>query len=628
MNDEMQKVFRESRDEAAVRIKRCYDDGLRYIADMGFDRAFPNFSDFYEGRQWPKSTEATKHVMRPVINIVKMICRSKKSVILSVPAKIAFRAENDSPLAIKYNRFAEYIQKEMGQEELDKEAIHNGTVKGCYAYHYFWDGAASGLNAKTEGALRCESIDPLHIFFSNPQCRDEQKQKWILIASREEVESVRASADEDAKKDEICPDEHGENYYNEKEQGKDKFCTVLTRYFRVNTEVYWERATKNVLVNRARPLCPDTGDEASVHEPFTLYPIVMGSYEPREGCIYGIGEVEGIIPNQKSINFHLAMSLFNAQQLAWGKYIVLPGALGAQHITNEPGQVLVDYSKTGSGIRKMQEPVLNNKPEELVQLITNLTRAATGATEVMTGETVKANMSGAAIAALQAQAQQTVEELRDAFWNVKRRQGLVLAQFFKCYYTAYPFTYTEKDGDGKSVVLHDVFNSAEFGEMHFDVVVEAVRGSRSSSAGDINALDTLLAKGAIGVEGYINAYPEDALSNKTDLLAAISAEKASATAQMSAELESAKAALAAWQEEYNKAQGVIEKVDIIVRENKSLKEQLANTYTDFEALRQVATKRINEANAVIQKLTADGMEVARDAQEFAVELAGKEHLVN
>ena len=415
-----------------------YQNGLAYQNTSGLAKSLPTFVDFYEGKQWAKPTKNTKNLPRPVVNIVKMICRNKKSSILATPVKIVYKAEDEMADVEKFNNFAAYIQKEIGQESLDKRAIGDGVVKGSYFYHYYWDSEAKGKDGIKEGGLRCEIIDPLNIFFSNPTELDEQKQKWILIASREDLESVRAKCDEDVDPDEIAADE-ADNKYGAVEQEGNKLCTVLTRYFRKDGEVYCEKATRTVVINKPFPLAPDIEaaakelgleedapnnslpdngeDEPLTHEGVraSLYPIVVGNYEKREKSIYGLGEVEGIIPNQKSINFNLAMSLLNAQEVAWGKYIVLPNALGSQVINNEPGQVLTDYSQTGNGIRKMTEQAMQSQPLQLIDTLTQLTRVVTGSSEVMTGETLGASMSGAAIAQLQSQAQQPIEELRIRF---------------------------------------------------------------------------------------------------------------------------------------------------------------------------------------------------------------------
>lgn len=630
-----------------------YQNGLTYQQNSGLAKNLPIFVNFYEGKQWAAPTKNTKNLPRPVVNIVKMICRSKKSAILSTPVKIIYKAENESADVEKFNNFAAYIQKEIGQDALDKKAIDDGVKKGSYFYHYYWDSEAKGKDGSQPGGVRCEIIDPLSIFFSNPTELDEQKQKWIMIASREDIKSVRAKCDKSIDPETIVADKSDSKYGTIEQEGNE-LCTVLTRYFRQNGEVYWEKATRTAIINKPTPLAPDIqaiskeyGFEEDApnnslpdnHEtqPLTtdstkayLYPIVVGNYEIREKSIYGLGEVEGIIPNQKSINFNLAMSLLNAQEVAWGKYIVDPNALKGQVINNEPGQVLIDYSQTGNGIRKMTEQVIQSQPLQLVDTLTQLTRVVTGSSEVMTGETLGASMSGAAIAQLQSQAQQPIEELKDTFWLVKEKQGKILAQFFKLYYKEKEFTYeseeTKVDEFGKPILdnfgqpqkeeveMTDIFNSADYQGVDFDVVVEATSGTKSSAAGDINALDVLLSKGLISMKTYLKAYPKDALSNRSEILKGIEEDEKSQITQLQQELKQAQEQLVQSTQLIQQQKETVDKVVSVIQENNQLKSLLANVYAEAKAKIQQGNEQINLGN---QKI----METTKDASDFAQYIA-------
>lgn len=639
-----------------------YQNGIAYQNASGLAKSLPTFVDFYEGKQWAKPTKNTKNLPRPVVNIIKMICRNKKSSILATPVKIVYKAEDEMADVEKFNNFAAYIQKEIGQEALDKRAIKDGVVKGSYFYHYYWDSEAKGKDGIKEGGLRCEIIDPLSIFFSDPTELDEQKQKWILIASREDLESVKAKCDEDVDPEEVAADE-ADDKYGAIEQEGNKLCTVLTRYFRKDGEVYCEKATRTVVINKPFPLAPDleaaakelgieedapnnslpdNGEgESLTHEGVraSLYPIVVGNYENREKSIYGLGEVEGIIPNQKSINFNLAMSLLNAQEVAWGKYIVLPNALGSQVINNEPGQVLTDYSQTGNGIRKMTEQAMQSQPLQLIDTLTQLTRVVTGSSEVMTGETLGASMSGAAIAQLQSQAQQPIEELRDAFWLVKEKQGKVLAQFFKLYYAEKEFTYEESapklDEKGQPLIddfgnlqeeevqMTDVFNSSEYASTDFEVVVETTAGTKASAAGDINALDVLLSKGAISIKTYLKAYPKDALSNRTEILKGIEEDERNQVAQLTQQLQELQAQLAQATEVIQKQKETVDKVVSLIQENNQLKSFIANLYAESSAKIKAANEQIALGNEQIARDSQKIQETTQDATEFATALASQ-----
>lgn len=634
-----------------------FQDGQAYQSSCQLTKNLPTFVRFYEGNQWATATENTKNLPRPVVNIIKMICRNKKSAILSTPIKLVYRAEDENVDADKFTRFAEYILKELGQENLDKKAIDDAVKKGSYFYHYFWDAEAKGKDGIKEGGLRCDIIDPLNIFFANPTETDEQKQKWILVATREDVDSVKAKCDKGVDKNLINGDE-SESKYNTIEQEGSKLCTVLTRYFRKNGEVYCEKATKSVVINKAFPIAPDlegaskllgfkkedapnnnlpdNGDEKRLNKSTQkayLYPIVAGQYEQRENSIYGLGEIEGIIPNQKSINFNLAMSLLNAENIAWGKWIVHPKALRGQSINNEPGQVLVDYSETGVGIRKSTEQTIQSMPLQLVDTLTQLTRTVTGSSEVMTGETIGSGMSGAAIAQLQAQASQPVEELKATFWLVKEKQGKVLAQFFKLFYESKDFTTTqmqqEMGGNGqqtdKEMQVADTFNSADFADTEFSVVVEATAGTKASAAGDINALDTLLNKGAISIKTYLNAYPKDALSNRTEILKGIEEDAQGETQQLKAQITTYEEQLKQSLQIVQQQKEVVDKVVAVIQENNQLKVMIANLRAEAVAKIQMGNEQINYANAKIQETTKDASEFA---QSIANSMAQQNYPIN
>ena len=560
--------------QGVTHLFKMYEEGIAYQNRIGIRQSIPKNIDFYEGRQWPSPTENTKNLPRPVINIVKMICRSKKSSILASPVRILYKSYAQSGDTDKLNSFVSFIQKDMDQDGLDRQAIDDGIKKGSYFYHYYWDSSVQSVTGHTEGGLRCEIIDPLNIFFANPRETDEQKQRWILISTQTDPATVESLCDPSTDLQRVAED------YSEDEYGR-QTVTLLTRYFKIDGEVFCERGTKNHIINAPFSLTPkkiytiDTifnddvnnssakasrsdlkhskecvnGDNESAILSFLtekkapkacLYPIVCGYYERREGSIYGISEVEGIIPNQKAVNFNVAMSLLNAQQCAWGKYVALPNALNGQKISNSPGQVLIDYSGTGEGIKRMREEGISEAPLELVNTITQLTRTTTGSADIISSEAISSNLSGVAIAQLQAQAEVPIEELRAAFWEVKRKQGRVLAQFIRLNYYDKEFIRVTRDKNGIECELCDRFFSEEYENSLFDVVVEPTKGTKSSISSDINMLDTCLKYGKISLETYIKAYPESAISNKYAILRQIEEEKRQEITLLRKELETYK----------------------------------------------------------------------------------------
>lgn len=629
-------------EERVTDLWRDFQRGRAYQSERGLTKLLPLCVKFYEGDQWAAPTKNTKNLPRPVVNITKMICRSKKSAILSTPVRLRYNTFDPARDVSKFNYFAEYIQKEIGAENLDKRAIDSAVKKGTYVYHYYWDAEARGMNGSVIGGLRCELLEPLNVFFADPTEPDEQKQAWILIATRESVKAVLEKADRGIDKDAIKPDELSDDPYVHKEQEESDLVTVLTRYFRKNGEVFCEKATKTAIVNKAFPITPDVASararidevERSGEDPAEdglpdstearsstpsarkadLYPVVVGQYEPREGCIYGLGEVEGIIPNQRAINFNLAMMLLSAQENGWGKYVVGKDALRGQVITNEPGQVLVDHTPGGGGIRRLSDHALPSSPMQIVDSLSSLTRVVTGSSEVMTGETIGSNMSGAAIAQLQSQALQPVEDLKRSFWLVKEKQGKVLAQFFRFFYSSSQFTYLPDGEQDESQRRVDTFSSAEYTDVDFEVTVESIGGTNASVAGDINALESALKLGAITPKQYFEMYPRDALSNRGEILRVLEDAEDQQVAQLTHTIEEQTAQIEALNKIIADQEATVNRVESVIAENKRLREQYAELFTE-------ARDKIRYANAAEYVAAKKIEETTNDARQMATQIA-------
>ena len=123
--------------DIATLIWERYEKGVEYQSSMGLRRLIPEYIRFYEGKQWPEPTRNTKNLPRPVINIVKMICRNKKSAILSTPVRILYKSKDKRVDTDTLNAFSDMVLKELDQDDIDKCAIDDGVKKGSYFYHYY-----------------------------------------------------------------------------------------------------------------------------------------------------------------------------------------------------------------------------------------------------------------------------------------------------------------------------------------------------------------------------------------------------------------------------------------------------------------------------------------------------------
>lgn len=606
MNDKTTKT----REDRAAETWEQYEQGKRFQASIALDATIRENIDFYEGRQWGrKVTDRTKMLPRPVTNFVRMIVNNKMSAMNNKPCRITYEADSQENDSIEFTQFSDYQFKEMGAESVYREAIYNGAIKGTYLFHVYWDAQAKGKKGKVTGALRMESLDPRNVIFCDPSQKDEQKQKYIIISTREEVEAIRSTLPKGIdKKLIVADDEDVKKSNNKTEQDGTEMCTVLVKYFKIDGEVYCEKSVRGTVIRDAFPLRPeyekvheqifgkkvdeangDTPDNTfdTEEEPLfsaytpTMYPLAVGQYIPREDCIYGISEVEGLIPNQRCFNFSQALQLLQAQNESWSKWVVKRDALGNQKITNEPGQVIVDNSTAGDGIKRVAGGAFNSAVFTLTDNLLSYTRTVVGATEVMNGESISANMSGAAIAQLQSQAQLPNEENRKAFWRVLEKVGRIAEQFYRMYYYDDTEYKVRKSNESGAMTMENaVFSAKKYNNTEFTVVAKVTSGTTSSPAGDITVIDQLKAEGLITTRQWLEAYPEDALSDKNHLLELIKQAEYAENMQLKIQLAERDEQIKALIEQCENSKNQLNAVSQIAGENEKLRGDLALAFNE------------------------------------------------
>lgn len=527
------------KEENVTTVWKQFEKGLQWIKNNGLWDEWEECERFIEGDQWAKPTTRTKNLPRPVVNMCSLIAENKKSNILSSKVKMIFTPsemfgdmlEKSEKGADIFTKFADNISKEIEEEELDDLAQDSAVQLGTYIYHYFWDTSITGgMQTPYVGGMRGEVLHPKNVIFANPTEKDEQKQKYIIISSIELVESVKALA----KKNKVKNWESikADNALDEENIDNLDMCTVLTKYSRQNGRVVWEKSTKYCQIQEPTYWEPDSKkikldsetDTEEIDEPNKpdnysyfnkqLYPIVVQSHKSRKRCIYGIGEVKQAIPNNKAVNFNLAMMLLSVQQTGWPTIIQKANALAKQMITNEPGQILTDNTKgSGWGVKYLDSPGFNAQALTLTNTLIDLTRSTTGSTEVVTGEVLGANMAASAIIALQNQAKKPVEIYQKRFYRAYKKKGRIYEQFFKYYYNDGRMFGYEEDNQ---IYTNQMFGS-EFKDVNFALNVEVGAGGMWSESLSIQLLDKLKEEKDISTDDYIDLYPESIMTFKTKL---------------------------------------------------------------------------------------------------------------
>lgn len=638
----------ESKEDKLAKVWQAYNDGKAYQKALRLEEIIPLCVDFMEGRHWGKVSEKTKTLPRPIFNQIEMIVNSKTAGILSTPLKIIFSSNEMPELANKLTAFNAQLEKEMKLDDTFEEMVSQAAVEGSSFIHFFWDADAVGRRGEYKGGARAEIIEPLNVIVHNPRETDIQKQKWILIETRCEVDAVRAMC-KNKENAMLIEKDDNQSLRGDTEQDGSNLVTVLTRYFKKDGEVYFEKMTKNIVVCEETPLNPNLNKAVIKHKEDTaesnlpedakketntykasLYPIEVYQYKNRKNCIYGRGEVEAIIPNNRTVNFNTAMMAKSVEDQGFGQVVVKDGAMGkGDKFTNDPTKLLIDRYKGGQGFYTLQKQPFNPQTYQLNKDILDTTRSVTGATEVMTGEIMGANQSGASIAYLQQQAQKPIDKLAKRYRKFRERCAEILLQFYVLYYEDKEF-YNEMDskeaqkllvgqvqnekmlndlGQEESIKYKDYFNGSEFQDYEFDITVEIGAGTQYSELVTVNILDNLLKAEKISLRTYYNVYPQNLLPNKKELLKDLDEQEQSQIVQLQATVESQQQQLQQFEAALKQLTEVANNIAPTINENKKLKEMLANLQHEYAL-------KISQANEQIATFRNDALGLSQIAQEL------------
>lgn len=532
---------------------------------------------FYYGDQWGEIKKNTANIPRAVFNICKLQISNKKANIVSVPVAVKFFTNNDAQDTKLVTSFAKYLFKEMKHDRYRAKATWDALVKGTAVQHMYYDQNTFGTFGDYVGGLKEEIIDFSKVAVANPFNKDIQAQKWIIIRSLRSAGSIKQALRKDLNK--LKEFEAELETYATKEtpiQDSDN-VSVYLKYYRRDGEVYHSLYTKNVTLYENKPLNPnlikvkkvkgkvdeeylllpdDTLTENNVSEyskvKFYRYPVHFLTFNESDESIYGKSELNDVIATQKFINQLWSMQLLNVINMSWDKYVVLPNALQNQVINDQSGQVLVDYSKTGNGIKRLGGMnAMSNGVVELSAQAFNLHRSVHQITDLYTGQTEQKDIAASALAQLNSQADKPIDEARKLLWDFEEEIGKTMDLFIKLYFTKQTFnrelSEAEMIAQGKDAnkIVSETFDGEKFKDVKFHIVTEAIQGTKNSELVQENLAQSLFLNGTWNnmtthdKEAYIQMSPL-AQTVKDQLSALIEKQKTDELAQQQAIIEQLK----------------------------------------------------------------------------------------
>lgn len=502
----------------STKIKQGYEDGKAYFKQMGFMDKWPLCERFKAGDQWPAPTAKTKNLPRPVINIIRYIENHKVSAILNEPVKMVFAPdeldEEDLQSQVAANVFSQYSATEWEnteQDKLNEKALDNASNLGTAIWHYYWDSNyTGGRKLAYVGRLAGEIIDPINCFVGNPQQQDTQKQPYIIISYRDTVENARQEAKANGANAEQLSlivgdkDTRNEGYDSAQKEIKDK-VTVLTCYWKENGTVWLMK------------ICGDVIVKPEYNTQHKLYPIVSMSWYERDKSWYGVGDTEGLINNQKAINFMVAMQMMSAQLTGMPKLMIKEGYVD-NILNNDPAAVIHDKNTTGGtwSAQYLQPSSMTPQVNELVEFLMTNSKTLSGATETATGELAKSSqMNATAIMLLQKASGVPIESIKRRFRRAMEETGNIELEFWTINYNTaryIPF----KDDEGNETSIE--FRGSDFKDIGLKLKIDIGVSTDYSETLVMTTLDKLYDKGAIDTQTYVELAPQSVVPFKEDLL--------------------------------------------------------------------------------------------------------------
>jgi hypothetical protein len=508
--------------EASV-IDKQYTEGLQYKKQMGYLSKWAEAERFKAGDQWAKPTEKTKNLPRPVLNIIKQIENHKTSSVMNENIKMIFSASEvadegslEFETADLYTRYADTTWEEVKQQELNEEALECASNIGTGIWHYYFDASKSGGNKlKYQGKICGEIIDPVNFFPGNPQNRNVQQQPYNIITYRDLVSSVR----EETKNNGVSPEfvsmirgdsDTQDQAYDlaKKELSQSDKVTVLVKYWKENGTVHFIKVASGLVIK------PKTNTKLK------LYPLIVMQWERRKQSIFGKGDTEELIPNQKSLNFIIAMQILSAQLTGFPKVIVDKSQVQHQ-ITNAPGEIINVNSQNGNvgnAVQYMNPANIATSSFNLVDSLLSKTKEISGANESALGENVGSQLNASAIMMLQKASSVPLESIKRRFYQAMEDVGNVWADMWRVYYNTDRLV-TVKDNEGK--LESRVFNGERNKDIDMIMKVDIGASSSYSETLMMTSLDKLFDMQQITLQQYLQYAPNNVIPFKDRLLKSI-----------------------------------------------------------------------------------------------------------
>ena len=526
-------------------------------------------NEFFIGNQWihMPDNEAMRRLAKPTFNIIKRVTSLFVASLTSSNTTISFEPlsyQNDGEAASFATAEVRNLLEKFKMDYRIRDALFDGAITGDYAAHFFWNPEArpyGGAFGEYKGEIVMELIDGINVMFGNPNCRDVEKQPYVLIVGRDTVENLKREYDywkplkqkEGPDKDIIRPDAETYNFTgiggkteihgdNDK-TGKALFVYLYTKvwkdeqYINPKTGLVEIRKVQTVHVTKATRHCNIFED---VDTGLSRYPLAWGNWQKQRNQYHGRALVTEIIPNQIFINQMMAMVFRHLQTQAFPTKIYNADLI--PNISNEVG--------TAIGVRNLQPgqqigevistiPAANMSAQiiQAIDLCMAYTKECLGATDAQMGSVRPDNTS--ALMVLQNASEVPLENTRAGLHEWVEDIGAILLDMMGTYYGKRPIV-REKTveepvlgADGQQLIdpmtgkpastkvsrrVVEEFDFSVFKHLWLNISVDVGATTYYSEIAMVQTLDNLRRDGTLNIIEYLERMPDKLITRKQELI--------------------------------------------------------------------------------------------------------------
>ncbi len=508
-----------------------YLEGVNYKSALGSKGIYEQTDineRFYIGDQWYGAECGNK---RPLVrhNIIKRIGEYKLSQILDTRVAFDFgvngvtspisgktanlkkRASgfkytgdlsNDEIIALceALKKYFTVTSKRLNFDNLCSKALRNSYISGTGIIYTYWDSdVKTGIQkgyTPVNGDIKCEVLSVKDVYFAKPYEQNTEAQPFIIISSvrdREDVlnEAAKYGADEFT--------------LNTIKNSGEENITVLTKLFKVKNELGEETV-----------MCIKVTEKTTVRSAFDTklkrYPIAVFRFEERNNSVYGESEVTYVIPNQIAINRMITANVWSAV-ISGMPMMVVNGDTVTSDITNEPGQIIKIFGSNEDvegAIKYITPPDITKSFSDGVNTLIENTLTQCGANEIALGDSPADNMG--ALKIMRNAATMPLDIIKNRYCAFLSEIALIWVDFWITQYGNRKIRISDENG-----VWYLPFNSERYSNLQFICDVYKTEEKEFTSKDSINLLTSLLEKGIISKEEYLERLPTGLIPNADKL---------------------------------------------------------------------------------------------------------------